>query len=216
MVDCWCVLLDHLTISTFSPVSSRSSNGVCVSVHVWMEWTWSVHYIQRWHNPHIGSFCTMLVYTHKHIHMRSASSYHLRTGNWQGYKWILLIIWRNHFSQWQFFHSFSIIALGNTFKIFFMVDRMLKFSYEIAFFNILVSLSVLCLCCRCFVKLWGALCLFGKHNGQACAFRVQQVSHTPYAITILSVSGLCLSFQSEWGCLYTSSMLHDAHGAMQF
>ena len=31
-------------MSTFSPVGSRSSNGVRICVCVWTEWTWSMHY----------------------------------------------------------------------------------------------------------------------------------------------------------------------------
>ena len=89
------------------------------------------------------------------------------------------------------------------------IFRRFFFLWLIAFvFNILFSSSVLCLCCRCFVKLWGALCLFGKHNGQACAFRVQQVSHTPYSVTILSLFqafAFHLRVQSE--CFFCCTLL---------
>ena len=42
----FCKLLGiHLAMSTFSPIGSLSTSCMSVCVCVWMEWTWSMHYI---------------------------------------------------------------------------------------------------------------------------------------------------------------------------
>ena len=59
-------------MSTFSPVGSRSSDGVCVCGWNELEVCTTMAY------PHISSLCTMpVLYTSTHTH---ASSNHLRTG----------------------------------------------------------------------------------------------------------------------------------------
>ena len=52
---------------TFSPISSQSSNGVCVCVHVCVcaEWTWSMHYIGISTYQFIPYYASVI---HKHTH----------------------------------------------------------------------------------------------------------------------------------------------------
>ena len=90
-------LVQSKAMSAFSPVGSWFSNGmsmcvcvcvckcvcVCVNVHVCL-CMWNEHEVcTTLVYPHISSFRTMPVYTHKHT-LTNASSYHLRTANRRG------------------------------------------------------------------------------------------------------------------------------------
>ena len=75
---------DSMAKSTFSPVSSLSSDGINVCVCVCMEWTWSVHYIGISTYQFILYYAS--VYTHMHAciwvqtHARICTHFHIIWG----------------------------------------------------------------------------------------------------------------------------------------